>query len=457
MADHPTVRFAPSPTGHLHIGNARTALFNWLLAKPQGGTFVLRMDDTDADRSTDAFAEGIVEDLAWLGIRPDRTVRQSDRVSAHDGAAARLRERGLLYPCYETPDELERQRARQRARRRPPVYDRAGLFLSAEERAGFEAEGQAPHWRFLLPNFADDPRETRRSDVAWDDVVRGPQTVDLASLSDPVLVRADGTYLYTLPSVVDDAELGITHVVRGDDHVTNTGVQLALFEALGFDVPAFGHHNLLAAEDGSGLSKRTGAMSLRALREDGIEREAVATLAARTGMAGEVGPARSLDALAEGFDPAEASASTARFSMAELEGLNAELVHRLGTDRVRPALIEIGVPEGVADDVWLAVRSNCERVADAARWWQAIECPTPAAMSDEQREAAREAIDLLPDGPVTEATWKAWTNEVKRRTGRKGRALFMPIRLALTGLDHGPELGALLPLIGREGIAARRP
>ena len=452
-----TVRFAPSPTGYIHIGNARTALFNWLIAKPSGGRFVLRLDDTDEARSTVAFADAIIEDLAWLGIVPDAVERQSARRDRHDAAADRLRAAGRLYPCYETPDELDRQRARQRLRGRPPIYDRTGLRQSAEERAALEAEGRRPHWRFLLPNTPAGGSEPERTEVSWDDLVRGPQTVDLGSLSDPVLIRDDGSHLYTLPSVVDDLDFGITDVVRGDDHVTNTGVQITLFKALGAPVPRFGHHNLLISEEGSGLSKRDGALSLRALREDGIEPETVATLAARTGMAGEVGPARGLDALAEGFDPADASRSAARFSVGELEALNAEVVHAMSYERAAPVLVRaIGERHG-GEAFWLAVRANCERVRDASGWWKAIREPDRSAMTDEQREAAREAIDLLPEGPVDDGTWKRWTDLVKRETGRKGRALFMPIRLALTGLDHGPELGALLPLIGREGIVARRP
>ena len=455
--DAPTVRFAPSPTGFLHIGNIRTALYNWLLAKRGEGTFILRLDDTDAERSTEAFADAIVEDLAWLGIEPDRIERQSARRDRHKAAADRLREAGLLYPCYETPDELERQRARQRARRLPPIYDRRALKQTDEERAAFEAEGRKPHWRFLLPNFEADPHLPRRTERSWDDLARGPQTVDLASMSDPVLVRDDGSFLYTLPSVVDDTELGVTDVVRGDDHVTNTGAQIALFEALGAAPPRFGHHNLLAAEDGSGLSKRTGALSIRSLRDDGHEPMAVASLAVTVGTSENVEQARDLAELGRRISLSDTSHSVARFAMGELEQLTAAIVHELDYAAVASRLRHVGVPDAVAEPLWAAVRENCAKVSDAASWWQRLVDPPRQELEEEDAEFVRQAIDALPEGTVDETTWKTWTGALKATTGRKGRALFMPLRLALTGVDHGPELGRLLPLIGREGILGRRP
>ena len=294
-----TVRFAPSPTGHLHIGNLRTALFNWLFAQRQGGRFVLRFDDTDKERSRTEFADQIAVDLAWIGLAPDRVIRQSERLALYDAAAARLKAAGLLYPCYETPDELDRKRTRLAARNLPPVYGREALRLTDDERQALEAEGRKPHWRFLLPNFADDPLRPQRTEIHWDDLVRGPQTVDLASLSDPVLIRGDGSYLYTLPSIVDDGDVGVTHVIRGDDHVTNTGVQIAIFQALGLTPPVFGHHNLLTTVSGEGLSKRSGALSLVSLREAGLEPMAVASLAVLVGLPGAIDAMPDLPALAE--------------------------------------------------------------------------------------------------------------------------------------------------------------
>ncbi len=397
------VRFAPSPTGYLHIGNLRPALFNWLFAQRHGGRFLLRYDDTDRDRSKAEYAEAIAEDLAWIGIRPDAVARQSDRLSHYDAAADLLRDSGLLYPCYETADELERMRKRRMGRGLPPVYGREALRLSAEERAELEAGGARPHWRFRLPNFEADPFQPRRTEVHWDDVVRGRQTVDLASLSDPVLVREDGTYLYTFCSVVDDGEMGITHVLRGDDHVTNTGVQIALFEALGHAVPAFGHFNLLTTIDGEGLSKRTGALSLRSLREEGLEPMAVASLAVLTGLSGSIEAMPSLGALEARLDFDHVSASSSKFDPAELARLNAELVHALPYEAVAERLRALDVPDDGAAPFWLAVRRNCGRVGDAAGWRHIVfgDGAMAAELSDDDRAFARRAFDLLPPAPWT--------------------------------------------------------
>ena len=452
------VRFAPSPTGYLHIGNARTALFNWLHARKAGGSYILRLDDTDAARSTDAFAAAIVEDLRWLGIEPTRTERQSARPARYEDAVEVLKRGGVLYPCYETPEELERQRKRRMARHLPPIYDRSALELSDQDRARLEGEGRRPHWRFLLPNHDGDPHRPRRTDVKWDDVVRGQQSIDLASMSDPVLVREDGTFPYTLPSVVDDAEMGVTDVIRGDDHVSNTAAQIALFRALGHVPPRFGHHNLLTTVDGTGLSKRSGALSLRALREDGLEPMAVASLAVQIGMAGSVVPHGSMESLAHGFNMRDASRSPAKFDPAELDTLNAAVVHQLGVSEVRDRLSAIGVPEERMEAFWHAVRPNCVRVGDAAQWWDVVRgARRETEVSTDDVEFVRAAFDLLPPEPWDSSTWKNWTAAVRERTGRKGRALFMPLRVALTGREHGPELSELLPLLGPEGTRARRP
>jgi len=439
----PFVRFAPSPTGYLHIGNARPALLNFLFARRAGGRFLLRLDDTDRERSTEAFAQAVSEDLAWLGIEPDLFARQSERSASHDAAAERLKAGGRLYPCYETPEELERRRKRQMGRGLPPIYDRAALALTEAERAALEAEGRRPHWRFRLDHRT----------VGWDDLVRGPAHVECGSLSDPVLVRADGSYLYTLPSVVDDGEMGVTHVIRGEDHVTNTGVQVQLFEALGFPVPVFGHHNLLTTADGEGLSKRLGHLSLRGLREAGYEPAAVRSLAVLTGSAEAVRAVATLDDLAALIDLAHISRAPARFDPAELDGLNARIVHETSYEEARERLLAMGVPEGEAEAFWLAVRANLGRVADASEWWRVVTGPVTPAIPDPDFVA--KAAALLPEGPFDGGAWKVWTEAVKRETGAKGRALFMPLRQALTGLDHGPDMSALLPLIGRERALAR--
>lgn len=441
----PLVRFAPSPTGFLHIGNARPALLNALFARARGGRFLLRLDDTDRERSTAEFAQAIGEDLAWLGIVPDLFVRQSDRVALYDAAAERLRAAGRLYPCYETAEELERRRKRQLGRGLPPIYDRAALSLTPEQRAAYEAEGRRPHWRFKLDHRT----------VGWDDLVRGPAHVDCASLSDPVLIRADGSYLYTLPSVVDDAEMGITHVIRGEDHVTNTGVQVQIFEALDAPVPVFGHHNLLTTADGQGLSKRLGHLSLRSLRAAGYEPAAVRALAVLTGSAEAVRPVASLDELAGLVDLAHISRAPARFDPQELDGLNARLIHAMPYAEAADRLAALGVPAALAEPFWLAVRANLGRVAEATAWWRVVAGPVEPVRAEADLEVTEAAAATLPPEPWGPETWKAWTGAIRERTGRKGKALFMPLRLALTGLDHGPDLAGLLPLIGRERAAWR--
>lgn len=450
-----TVRFAPSPTGRIHIGNSRTALFNWLFAKKANGTFILRFDDTDTERSKAEYADAIEVDLSWLGIQPDRIERQSARVASYDEAAQKLKDAGLLYACYETADELERRRSRARALGRPPVYDRAGLKLSEEDKAALEAEGRKPHWRFVLPNHEGDPFTTKRTEVTWTDLCRGEQSIDLASMSDPVLIREDGTYLYTLPSIVDDIDMGVTHIIRGEDHVANTGVQVAIFKALGAEAPIFGHHNLLTTRDGEGLSKRKGALSIGSLREDGLEPMAVASLAVLTGTSNAVEPMPSMDALAEKFDLASVSRSSAKFDPADLTGLNAKLVHETPFEAVADRLVAMGMKP--CQNFWHTVRGNCEKVTEAQKYWQIVYGEIDGVIGADDRDFLVTAAGLLPEGDITPETWGAWTSAVKAETGRKGRSLFMPLRLALTGLDHGPDMKDMLPLIGRQSILARLP
>ncbi|MEM1366220.1 MAG: glutamate--tRNA ligase [Pseudomonadota bacterium] len=452
----PIVRFAPSPTGKIHIGNARTALFNWLYAKCSGGAFILRYDDTDAARSTKEFADQILVDLNWLGIEPDRIERQSDRFSSYDAAAARLKEAGLLYPCYETADELDRKRKRLLARGLPPIYGREGLDQTDEERAAFEADGRTAHWRFKLPNHEEgDVHALKRTDVTWTDLVRGEQSVDLASMSDPVLIRGDGTYLYTLPSCVDDLEMGVTTIIRGDDHVTNTGAQLALFEALGGTAPGFGHHNLLTTASGEGLSKRLGSLSLESLSADGYEPMAVASLATLIGTSEAVEAVVDMPTLIERFDISNSTKSAAKFSTEELDALNSKLVHELSFEDVSERLAEIGVSGGQAEEFWSIVKDNLDRVPDAADWWPVVATDIEPVVEAEDAEFIAQAAQMLPAGEITGETWGTWTKALKAQTGRKGRGLFMPLRKALTGKGHGPEIGRLLPLIGREKIEAR--
>ena len=435
------VRFAPSPTGRIHAGNIRTALFNWLFARKMGGRLLLRLDDTDRERSTEEFARGIEEDLSWLGIAWAKKVRQSERFDRYNAAVESLKREGRLYPAYETPEELELKRKRQLARGRPPVYDRAALKLTEEDKARFESEGRKPHWRFKL----------EQRDVVWDDLVRGRQHVDAASLSDPVLVRADGTYLYTLPSVVDDIDLGITHVIRGEDHVVNTAPQIQLFEALRATPPAFGHHSLLVTAEGQALSKRDRSLSIEGLRQDGIEVPAVASYLATLGTSHPVAPHASLDELVQRFDFSKLSRAPARFDPVELRTLNAKVLHILPFRAVAPRLRATGV--GGGEGFWEAVRGNLARLDEAKLWWRVAQGPLKPVIED--RELCHMAAQLLPPEPWDDATWSAWSSAVKAATGITGKALFQRLRLALTGEEQGPELKHLLPLIGRRRAAAR--
>jgi len=438
------VRWAPSPTGRIHLGNARPALLNWFFARRHGGKYVLRMDDTDLARSTRAFADGIEEDLAWLGIVPDLLVRQSERTALYDAARDRLIAAGRLYPCYETEDELDRKRARARLLGKPPIYDRAALALTDADRARLEAEGRKPHWRFKL-----DGRP-----VQFEDVIKGAQTVNTTSMSDPVLIRADGSYLYTLPSVVDDIDLGITHVIRGEDHVSNTGTQIEIFEALGGTVPAFGHHNLLTDAAGQGFSKRLGSQSIADFRAEGYEPLAVAIVATLTGTSLSVEPYESLDAIAEKLDFSMISHGSARFDPAELNGLNARLLHAMSYEDAAPRLSALGL-EGEA--MWMLLRENLTRFPDIVEWSRLVTGPIEPVVAPEDQDFLALAKALLPPEPWDDSTWGQWTDALKTATGRKGKALFMPLRMALTGRHDGPELKSLLVLLGRKACLDRLP
>lgn len=437
------VRFAPSPTGNIHVGNVRVALFNWLYARANGGTFLLRLDDTDVERSTDAFAQGIRDDLTWLGLTFDDEKKQSDRTARYEEVRADLVARGLLYPCYETPEELSLKRKVAMQAGKPPVYDRAALSLSAEDKAALEAEGRQAHWRFKLSG------ET----IEWEDMVQGHKAVDLASQSDPVFIRADGTPTYMLPSVVDDIDLGITHVLRGEDHVTNAAVQIELARALGAEGPAWGHISLLTGAKGEGLSKRLGSLAVRSFREDGLEPGAVTALLARLGTSDPIDPALDLPALVESFDLGRLGRAPAKFSAEDLEQVNAKRLHTADLAVVADRLADMGVPVAAQDLFWDTVRDNITKVADAADWWAIVSGDITPEIEDTDYVA--EAAALLPDGPYDLETWGAFTGAVKEQTGRKGKQLFMPLRLALTGKPHGPDLKKLLVLIGPERAKAR--
>lgn len=440
----PRVRFAPSPTGWLHVGNARVAVANALFAVREGGTFLLRLDDTDTARCRPEYEVAILEDLRWLGLSwQEGPVHQRDRLSRYGAAAGKLKAAGRLYPCWETEEELAFKRQQRLKRGLAPVYDRAALALTEEQRAKALASGRPPHWRFRLSDGVSE----------WDDLVLGHRAVKLGAVSDPVLVREDGTPLYTFASVVDDLEMGITHVIRGEDHVTNTGVQRDILAALGGDAAAmrFAHLPLLVGADGEPLSKRLGALSLRAMRSDGFEPAAILAYLARLGTAADIAPA-GWDELVSGFDFSAISRSPARFDPAQLLALNRRVLHALPFEAVRARL-----PEGATEAFWHAVRGNLDMLSEARHWWDVVagSIVPPPIEADEDRAFLAAAAAALPAGACDGATFRLWTGSLTAATGRKGKALFRPLRLALTGEEHGPELKDLLPLMGRDRAVLR--
>ena len=437
-------RFAPSPTGRLHVGNIRTALHNWMLARKTGGKFILRIDDTDAERSREEYVDAIRADLAWLGMLPDDEARQSERLEKYEEAFASLRSSGRVYPCYETQQELELKRKIRLGRGLPPIYDRGALELSEEDRAAKEAQGIVPHWRFMLDHDEQ---------IAWNDGVRGPQKFDAAQLSDPVVRRADGSWLYMLPSAVDDLDMGITHVLRGEDHVSNTAVQIQMFTALiaarggAQQIPSFAHEALLVGTEGK-LSKRLGSLGCDAFRERGIEPEAIIALLARLGTSLPVEPIAEIEALLETFDLSTFGRAPAKFDDAELDRINTALVHQMEFSQVADRL-----PQGMDEAGWHAIRPNLAHVNEAGQWWALVTGPVdqPEFTQDDRAYLAEAASTLVwSDDP-----WRSLTGALKDTTGRKGKPLFLPLRQALTGMDHGPDMGELLPLIGEEEARAR--
>jgi glutamyl-tRNA synthetase len=431
------VRFAPSPTGRLHVGNARTALVTWLHGRRSGGTCILRFDDTDVIRSREDFVEAIRRDLDWLGLSWDREERQSLRTDRYAEAIEKLKADGRIYACFETEEELSLKRASLLSRGLPPIYDRAALALTDTDKAALIGAGRQPHWRFKL---LGEP-------IEWNDLVRGSTVFNGADLSDPVVIREDGSPLYHLCSVIDDIDMGVTDVVRGEDHVSNTASHIQMFEALGGPVPKFAHLALLASADGQGLSKRGGSMSLGDLREDeGVEPTAVVSLLARIGTSDPVEPLQDLTPLIETFDFSRFGRATARFDINDLLRLNARIVHAMPFEQAQPKLAAAGIPDADAP-FWDTVRPNITRVREARDWWDIAKEPIDPIIEEE--DFCRTAAKLLPPEPWSAETWGAWTVAVREATGRKGKALFMPLRLALTGQPHGPELRDLLVLIGR--------
>lgn len=430
-------RFAPSPTGYIHVGNLRTALMNYLIARKAGGTFILRIDDTDPERSKQEYVDAIQQDLEWLGLTWDKIQHQSARLDRYDAAADKLREMGRFYECFETPTELDLKRKKQLNMGKPPVYDRGALALSEDEKAALRAERGNGHWRFKL----DQER------INWVDGVLGEISIDAASVSDPVLIRGDGQYLYTLASVVDDTEMGVTHVVRGSDHVTNTATQIQMIEALGGTVPTFAHHSLLTGPQGESLSKRLGTLSLRDLREGGVEPEALLSLMARLGSSQPVELRASLDEIAEGFDIDQFGSAPTKFDIEDLYPLTARHLGAQPLAAVSEDVASAGVGDAEAEAFWAVIRENITTRKDIAAWADLFANGADPVIDDEDKDFVAAALALLPEGPFDGDTWGAWTKAVKEATGRKGRGLFMPLRKALTGQSHGPDMSAVLPLL----------
>jgi glutamyl-tRNA synthetase len=440
------VRFAPSPTGYLHIGNARAALINWLYAKNKGGTFILRQDDTDQERSEQRFADAIKEDLAWLGIGHDLFFKQSDRFDRYNEVKDQLIQQGRLYPCFETPEELDYKRKRLLSKGLPPLYDRASLLLSDREKETFINEGRKPHWRFKLN---DGP-------IQWDDAIRGSVEFEAKDLSDPVLIRADGAFLYTMTSVIDDFDYKITHIIRGEDHVTNTATQIQIFEALNGDTPYhinFAHTTLLLGEDGSPLSKRLGSLSLHSLRENGIEPMAINCLLARLGTSLPIEPKLTIDELAENFDLTIFSRTPPRFSETDLKNLNHKIYHKMPFKDVEKTLLKRGITK-INEKSWELLHDNISELEEL-KSWEAIFFGCINVEESIDKNYIETSLNLLPQIPWDVDTWKTWTDCIKEKTGKKGKDLYMPLRQVLTGVNHGPEMKDILLMIGYDLVYTR--
>ena len=427
----------------MHIGNARTALITWLYARSKGGHFLLRIDDTDLERSKKEYEDAIEEGLRWLGMDWDEKARQRDRLDYYETKIQKLKDSGRLYACYETPEELELKRKGQLARKMPPLYDREALKLTDEQRNAYETQGRKPHWRFKMDY----------KPITWDDEVRGPVHFEGADMSDPVLIREDGSPLYHLCSVIDDIDYGITHVVRGEDHVTNTAMHVQMFEALGAKAPGFAHLPLLSDAQGGKLSKRLGALNLRELRDqEGLEAMSVVSLMARLGTSDPIEPFTDIKDVIAHFDISKFGRGTPKFDQDELVRLNAKILHHMSYAQIKPRLEQIGLAD-MDESFWDIVRPNLEKLEDAREWWRVANGPVEPVI--EEADFIAEAAKLLPGEPWTRETWGVWVDAVKTQTGRKGKPLFMPLRKALTGMDHGPELADLLLLIGPEKAKRR--
>ena len=436
------VRFAPSPTGKLHVGNARTAMINWLFAKAHSGKFILRLDDTDKDRSEERYEKAIKEDLKWLGLDWDQYEKQSQAMAIYQEVFHLLKEKKRLYPCYETAEELSLQRKTLLAQGRPPIYNRAALHLSEQQKKQYEQEGRSAHWRFKLSDEI----------VEWQDLIRGQVRYEGAHTSDPVLFRSDGLPLYTLPSVVDDHRLGVTHIVRGEDHVTNTAVQIQIIKALGYQVPTYGHLPLIADQKGEGLSKRLGSLSLEYLRENYYHPMAINSLISKIGTADAIQPYDHLDDLIASFDIAKFSRSTAKLDEKELDRLTTYFIHKMSFKQAKPYLDKL-MHRPATENFWQAIHLNLNRFEDVLEWEKI--CYEDCILTEEQTDYLVKAYNLLPEKALDFYSWEEWTKIIQENLGLKGKALYIPLRYALTGKKQGPEMKYLLPLLGKELIKRR--
>jgi glutamyl-tRNA synthetase len=435
-------RFAPSPTGMLHVGNARTAIVNFLFAKASCGKFMLRIDDTDLERSKEEYVDGIKKDLMWLGFEWDIFARQSERFERYNDIRDKLIKAGRLYECFETSEELETKRKLQLSSGRPPIYDRASLKLTSDQKQSYLSLGRKPHYRFLLNS----------GDIKWQDMIRGEIKFDSAHLSDPILIREDGTMTYMISSTIDDIDFRISHVVRGEDHITNTALQLQLFEAMGSTPPQFGHLALITTKDEK-ISKRIGGFDLKSLREDeGIEAMAINSLFSTLGSSMQITAVNNLNEIIKNFDIMKFSRNAANYSFEDLERINHKIVSNMEYSDVAKRLEQEGLGD-LNEEFWLAIRPNLNHIGDARIWWDI--CHSHIKSENLDVHFLKTSCNLLPSGKIDNDTWSIWTKSISEQTGKKGRELFMPLRIALTGMDHGPEMSHILPLIGREKVTER--
>lgn len=435
-------RFAPSPTGKVHIGNIRTAIITWLAARSMGGEFMLRIDDTDSERSKDEYTELLKTDLTWLGLDWDDYAHQRDRWDRYNELIQKLKDDGRLYPCYETSEQLDLKRKALLNAGKPPLYDRSALDLTDEQKADFEAKGISPHWRFKM----------NPTPIVWDDLVRGEVKFDGALMSDPVLIREDGRPLYHLCSVIDDIDFKISHITRGEDHVSNTAMHVQMFEALGATPPKMAHLPLISDAEGGKLSKRLGSLSIQELREvEGIEPMAIISLLSRLGTSDPIEAETDIQNIVKTFDFSKFGRGTPKMDVREIERLNARIVHALPYSAVkdRPELNDID------ENFWNNVRANLGKVSDVQDWKHVTDDKIETRVADEDKDYINQAAQTLPEGDINQDTWQNWTVILKEQSGRKGRSLFMPLRQALTGMDHGPEMDKMLMMLGRERALRR--